>query len=80
MNNQNVTSKRLATIDWVDKINELLPNDRMNCTWSYVLLGENTFYSMSQKQASTEEILEYAKLTKAKIKGTLSDFVGLKEY
>jgi len=35
---------------------------------------------MSQKQASTEEILEYAKLTKAKIKGTLSDFVGLKEY
>ena len=80
LNNQNVTSKRLATIDWVDKINELLPNDRMNCTWSYVLLGENTFYSMSQKQASTEEILEYAKLTKAKIKGTLSDFVGLKEY
>jgi hypothetical protein len=35
---------------------------------------------MSEKDASTEEILEYAKLTKAKIKGTLSDFIGEKEY
>ena len=52
----------------------------MNCTWNYVLLGETTFYRMSEKGATTEEILEYAKLTKAKIKGTLGDFVGIKEY
>jgi len=52
----------------------------MNCTWSYVLLGEKTFYGMSEKDASTEEILEYAKLTKAKVKGTLGDVLGIKEY
>jgi len=80
LNNQNVKSKRLATIDWTDKINELKPVDRMDCAWSYVLLGENTFYSMSEKGANTEEILEYAKLTKAKIKGTLGDLLGIKEY
>ena len=80
LNNENVKSKRLATIDWTDKINEIKSEDRMNCIWQYVLLGENTFYSMSTKGASTEEILEYAKLTKAKIKGTLGDFLGIKEY
>ena len=52
----------------------------MNCNWSYVLLGEKTFYGMSKKDASTEEILEYAKLTKAKVKGTLGDYLGIKEY
>lgn len=80
LNDQNVRSKRLATIDWVNKINELNPEDRMNCNWGYVLLGENTFYGMGDRGAETEEILEYAKLTKAKIKGTLGDFFGLKEY
>jgi type III restriction enzyme len=80
LNNVNVKQKRLATIDWIDKVNELKPEDRMNCIWSYVLLGENTFYGMSEKGATTQEILEYAKLTKAKIKGTLSDFLGIKEY
>ena len=51
-----------------------------DCTWNYVLLGEKTFYGMSEKGATTEEILEYARLTKAKIKGTLGDYVGVKEY
>lgn len=80
MNNLNVKQKRLATLDWIDKINELKPEDRMRCTWSYVLLGESTFYGMSEKGATTEEILEYAKLTKSKVKGTLGDYVGVKEY
>lgn len=80
LNNINVKQKRLATIDWIDKVNELKPEDRMNCAWNYVLLGESTFYGMSEKGATTQEILEYAKLTKAKIKGTLGDFTGIKEY
>ena len=80
MNNINVKQKRLATIDWIDKVNELKPEDRMSCTWNYVLLGESTFYGMSEKGASTQEILEYARLTKAKIKGTLGDYTGIKEY
>ena len=80
LNNQNVKSKRLAAIDWVDKVNELKPEDRMNSTWSYVLLGQETFYSMSKQGATTEEILEYAKLNKSKVKGTLREYVGEKEY
>ncbi|MEK6828055.1 MAG: restriction endonuclease subunit R, partial [Nanoarchaeota archaeon] len=80
LNNINVKQKRLATIDWIDKVNELQPENRMDCTWNYVLLGEKTFYGMSEKGATTQEILEYARLTKAKIKGTLGDYVGIKEY
>ncbi len=80
MNSINVKQKRLATVDWINKVNELKPENRMNCTWNYVLLGESTFYGMSEKGANTEEILEYAKLTKAKIKGTLGDHIGIKEY
>ena len=80
MNNINVKQKRLATIDWIDKVNELKPEDRMSCTWNYVLLGESTFYGMSEKGATTQEILEYARLTKAKIKGTLGDYTGIKDY
>ena len=68
LNNINVKQKRLATIDWIDKVNELQPENRMNCTWNYVLLGESTFYGMSEKGATTQEILEYARLTKRIIK------------
>lgn len=80
INNVNVKQKRLATLDWIDKINELKPEDRIGCTWNYVLLGENTFYGMSEKGAKTQEILEYARLTKAKIKVTLGDIMNIKEY
>jgi type III restriction enzyme len=78
VNNPNVKQKRVATIDWINKINELKPEDRMNCTWDYVLLGENTFYEFQDKGASTEEILEYARMTKAKIEGTIGEFIHYK--
>ena len=80
MNNKDVQSKRLATIDWTNRVNELKPEDRANCMWSYILLGEKTFYGMKEQGATTEEILEYAKLSKSKIKGTLREYVGDKEY
>ena len=60
MSNQNVKNKRLAAIDWVDKVNELNPEERMNCNWSYVLLSQNTFEQMKKQGATTCEILEYA--------------------
>lgn len=44
-----------AAIDWIDKVNDLKPEDRMNCKWTYVLLGENTFYGMSEKGAETRK-------------------------
>ena len=81
LNNQNVRSKRLAAIDWTEKINQLKPEDRMNCIWGYVLLGQETFYSMSKSGANTQDILEYAgKNLKSKLKGTLREYVGDKEY
>jgi type III restriction enzyme len=55
----------------VKKINELKLDDCDGCEWSYALLGENTFYSMNKKGTSIEEILEYSKLTKQRIQGTL---------
>jgi type III restriction enzyme len=72
--NTNVQQKQCATIDWVDKTNELKPEDKMYSWWNYVLLGENTFYEMSERGASTKEILEYAKLSKPKVEGTLEDY------
>ena len=63
--------KQLATVDWVGRVNQLKPDERGNAEWEYVLLGERTFYSLSQKGASIPEIFEYSKLTKNKIEGVL---------
>ncbi len=80
LDNKNVQSKRLATVDWIEKVNELNSEDRMNCVWTYVLLGEKTFYSMSEKGADTEEIMNYATWMKSQATGTLDGYVGIKEY
>ncbi|MEN4007482.1 MAG: DEAD/DEAH box helicase family protein [Methanobacteriaceae archaeon] len=74
VNNPNVQQKRRATIDWIDKINQLKVEDRLYSQWIYVLLGENTFYELSEKGASTAGILEYEKKTRGQIEGTLEDY------
>lgn len=74
VNNPNVQQKRRATIDWIDKINQLKPEYRLYSQWVYVLLGENTFYELSKKGASTVDILEYEKKTRGQIEGTLKDY------
>lgn len=68
---ENVKMKQLATLDWVGRVNQLNPEDRMDVVWEYVLLGEQTFDSLSVKGASLPEICEYVKITKHKIEGTL---------
>ena len=74
--NVNVQSKRIATLDFLEEINQLPGGDRMDSKWNYVLLGENTFYSLYNKGASIKEILDYAIVSVAKAKGysTLDDF------
>ncbi len=67
----NVKQKELGALDRLKKFNELNAEDRMNCEWHYVLLGENTFYSMRDKGASIKEITDFSKLTKQKIEGKL---------
>lgn len=74
LKNPNVQQKRIATAHWLEKVNELPEEDRMDAEWNYVLLGENTFYSMKDRGASLSEILEYTIISKAKAEGTLEDY------
>lgn len=79
VNSPNVKLKQNSTIDWINKINELDEDNRMSCTWKYVLLGEKTFYSMSDKGATTKEVLEYNLMSKSKLKGTLTRYTSDKD-
>jgi type III restriction enzyme len=72
VNNPNVKQKRLAAVDWIDKVNELKPEDRMNCTWHYTLLGDDIFYMLKDEGALTSEILEYAKMDEEIFKGNMA--------
>ena len=65
---ENVLLEKQPALGWLKKIK---PDDRDDCEWSYVLLGENTFYSMNKKGASIEEILEYSRLTKQRVQWML---------
>lgn len=67
----NVRQKQRAAVDWVERANRLKPEDRINKEWSYVLLGENTFYSLSQRGATPSDMFEYAKLKKSEVVGEL---------
>ncbi|MEK7069034.1 MAG: DEAD/DEAH box helicase family protein [Patescibacteria group bacterium] len=67
----NVRQKQFATLDWVQRINALAPQDRGEREWSYVLLGENNFYSLKDNNASIEEICELAKVSDATARGKL---------
>jgi type III restriction enzyme len=43
----NVLRKRKAAVAWCDRINALPPKQRSDSGWHYVLLGEDTFYSLA---------------------------------
>ncbi|MBM3241809.1 restriction endonuclease subunit R [Candidatus Poribacteria bacterium] len=73
---ENVLQKQRGALDWLKQVNELNREDRDNREWSYVLLGETTFYSMKDKGASVNDILEYSKLAKEMVEGIL--FQGAK--
>lgn len=68
---ENVIQKQKGALDWIKKTNELPPEARMNSTWHYAILDDSTFYVMKDRGASTKDMLDYCKLTNAKIKGTL---------
>jgi type III restriction enzyme len=58
----NVVRKKRAAVSWCDRINTLLPEQRGNAEWHYVLLGEGVFYNWRDKGASIRDTLDYAKL------------------
>lgn len=57
-----VVRKSRSALAWCEKINQLPSQDRMNATWSYVLIEQNKFNDWFSKGASLKEILELAKL------------------
>lgn len=67
----NVRQKERAALDWIGKVNELKPDDRMGCEWCYALLGETTFYSFRDKGASVKEVLDFARLTQQRVNRSL---------
>ncbi|MBR1617768.1 hypothetical protein IJ670_06405 [bacterium] len=67
----NVKQKQKSAVDFCKKINELSPENRMNSYWSYSIVDDVTFYAMKNKSANMQDILEYCKITNAKIEGRL---------
>lgn len=68
---ENVIQKQKGALDWINKTNELPPEDRMNAIWHYAILDDSSFYVMKDRGASTKDMLDYCQLTNAKIKGVL---------
>lgn len=71
LHDPNVRQKKIATLDFVKRINELPPDDRMGKVWEYILLGENHFYGLSRNGASVDEVCALAKVTLANAEGRL---------
>lgn len=67
----NVRQKQTSTIEWIKKINTLKPEDRMNRTWEYVLVGESVFYSLSGSGATLTDICNHCKVTYSRATGNL---------
>ena len=67
----NVKQKKLATVEWCKKLNRLLPEDRMNRTWEYVLLSETSFYGLSSSGATLEDICRLNKVSFSEASGNL---------
>ena len=68
---KNVQRKKLATVEWCKKINQLDEDNRMNREWEYVLLSETSFYGLSRSGATIEEICALNKVSFAESSGRL---------
>ncbi|MEM3488736.1 MAG: DEAD/DEAH box helicase family protein [Thermoplasmata archaeon] len=75
MNSYNVKSKRRATVNFIDRLNDLHPTLRHNYVWDYKILSQTRFYDMKEKGATTKEILDSIP-TRSYIsgEGTFDDF------
>jgi len=68
---KNVRQKQTATVEWVRKINELRPEERMNREWEYVLISEDNFYGLSHNGATITDICERCKVSLSAAMGEL---------
>lgn len=62
LSDENVRRKQRAALAWVEQINELEPQMRMDANWSYVLLGEDFVKNWEAKGMRASEALEMARL------------------
>lgn len=69
LDNANVHQKEKAALDWCRRINELKPEDRMNCQWDYAILDNESFYNHIEWKL--KYILEHYKLTRTLVNNTL---------
>ena len=68
---KNVRQKQIATIEWIRKINELKADERMSRTWEYVLLSEDSFYTLASNGATITDICERLKVSLSFLTGDL---------
>ena len=71
VNDANVQQKKMATVEWIKKINMLHADDRMNRTWEYVLLPESSFYGLAHNGATIDDICQLNKVSAATASGRL---------
>ena len=68
---KNVRQKQTAAVEWTNKINELIPQERMNRTWEYVLISEDNFYGLSHNGATITDICDRCKVSLSAASGNL---------
>lgn len=68
---KNVQKKKLATVEWCKKINQLDDENRMNRVWEYVLLSESSFYLLQRNGATLDDICRMNKVSESSASGTL---------
>lgn len=68
---KNVRQKQTAAVEWIRKINELNPEERMNREWEYALVGEDMFYMLSNNGATITDICNQCKVSLSGIVGDL---------
>jgi len=58
----NVQRKLKAAVAWCERINNLASEQRDNCNWHYVLLGESMFTDWRDKHARLPELLDFSRV------------------
>nr|WP_312580110.1 hypothetical protein [Sedimentibacter sp.] len=60
----NVIAKKKSALDWVNKINNLNAEDRMNCELHYSLVSDELFYQFKENGVSVLDILKFTQIKK----------------
>lgn len=71
INDANVRRKQLSLLEWCKKLNRLPNEDRMNRTWSYMLLSEDNFYTWSANGATFNDMARLSCVSPTAVTGLL---------